>query len=89
LHTAQLAPTAGDAPAAQVRAPPGEAFTALSWLAFARPGGAADTALLAATSRGRAQLHAPDGALIHAQRLHDAPVRTRGHAACAPRRQRF
>ena len=53
----------------------GELYSCLSWVTVARAGGALDVALCAGTSRGRLLFYAPDGELIHVQRLHDTPVR--------------
>ena len=75
-NTAQLAPTRGAHDGTSVTAPAGEAFSCLSWAAFARGAGVApDVALCVGTARGRLLLYAPDGELIHTQRLHDTPVR--------------
>jgi len=58
-----------------VALPGGELYSCLTWVSVARAGGAQDVALCAGTSRGGVLVYAPDGELIHAQRVHDTPVR--------------
>ena len=79
----QLVQAASDRAGTGVALPGGERYSCLAWVCVARQGGAQDVALCAGTSRGRVLVYAPDGELIHAQRLHDTPVRhAPGRAAC-------
>ena len=71
----QLVQAASDRAGTGVALQGGELYSCLSWVTVARAGGAQDVALCAGTSRGRLLVYAPDGEVIHAQRVHDTPVR--------------
>ena len=75
LSSAQLVQAVSDRAGTGVALQGGELYSCLSWVTVARAGGAQDVALCVGTSRGRLLFYAPDGELIHAQRVHDTPVR--------------
>ena len=87
LPSRQVVQASSDRAGTGVALQGGELYSCLSWVAVARSGGAQDVALCAGTSRGRLLVYAPDGELVHAQRLHDTSVRrAAGRAACTLRR---
>ena len=63
------------APSSHWAVPPGATVTALAWPACAvSQSSAHDTALLLGTSQGRLVVYTPAGALLHSQRVFDAPL---------------
>ena len=70
-----VAPLSSSTAAAHWALPPGSRVTSLAWLACAvTQGGAHDSAVLLGTSQGRLLLFTPTGALIHSQKVFDAPA---------------
>ena len=83
LLRSQLVQAVSDRAGTGVALQGGELYSCMSWVTVARAGGAQDVALCVGTSRGRLLVYAPDGELIHAQRVHDTTVR------CADRCVRY
>jgi hypothetical protein len=70
-----VSPVSPHAPSSHWALPPGATVTALAWPAYSvSQSSARDAALLVGTSQGKLLLFTPAGALLHSQRVFDAPL---------------